>query len=51
LHRETLETALLRVRVGIQNFAAQHGAAHQENSLDEFLKENAVRTGAISHKQ
>ena len=28
LHREPLETALAKVRAGIQNFAAHHGAAH-----------------------
>ncbi len=28
LHREPIETALRNVRVGIQNFAAHHGAAH-----------------------
>ncbi len=28
LHGETLETALFRVRTGIQTFATHHGAAH-----------------------
>jgi hypothetical protein len=28
LHRETLETALLRVRAGIQAFATHHGVPH-----------------------
>ena len=28
LHREKLDTALLRVRTGIQAFAAHHGVAH-----------------------
>ncbi len=68
LQREPLESALVKVRAGIRNFAAHHGAAqlyhetvttawvrllatHQENSFDEFLRENEARlNGGLLHR-